>query len=150
MPAEFRPITEATIAAALDMMPRLYGSQPFDPMQARAALERLLADPRWGGAWLIESEGKTSGYLVLTVCFSLEFRGRYGLLDELYLEPEARGRGIGKEALDFVAEECRRRGFAAVRLEVGLDNARALALYQREGFTAHKRYLMTKWIDHAS
>jgi ribosomal protein S18 acetylase RimI-like enzyme len=99
-----------------------------------------------GGAWLIESAGETVGYLVLTICFSLEFHGRFALLDEFYLVDSARGQGIGTLALGFVEQECRIRGLKAVRLEVGRTNLRALGLYRRAGFEVEERHLMTKWL----
>jgi GNAT superfamily N-acetyltransferase len=149
--AAFRPVNAATVATALEFQSRLYEHEtlPFRADLARRALEQLIAEPQWGGAWLIEAGGEPAGYLMLTVGYSLEFGGRYGLLDELYLEPQWQGKGLGAAAIAFAEEECRRRGLLALRLEVGYDNPRALALYKRNGFAAEERHLMTKWITHA-
>jgi GNAT superfamily N-acetyltransferase len=133
---------------ALDLMAQLYakGSGRHDRERARRGSEWLLAHPEYGGIWMIEVDGRVAGYLVLTIGYSLEFDGRFGLLDELYLEERSRGKGIGKVALAFAEQECRARGLAALRLEVDYGNGGALKLYRESGFKTHDRYFMTKWL----
>lgn len=116
----------------------------WDRERARRAAEELIAEPQSGGIWLVCVDGETAGYLVLTVCYSLEFGGQFGLLDEIFLAEPWRGRGIGTEALEFAAEWCRERGMEALRLEVWTANASAIRLYQRAGFTLEERHLMTR------
>ena len=130
------------------MMSRLYGQDglPFDAARSRATVEWLLAHPDSGRIWTIEPEGALAGYMVVTVCASLEFHGRFALLDELYLEEPWRGRGLGAQAIEFAAQWARGRGMAAVRLETAHDNLRAQSLYRKCGFILHDRYLMTKWL----
>jgi GNAT superfamily N-acetyltransferase len=146
--AEFRPAEIPDLERILPMMSRLYGQDalPFDDDRARAAAEWLLANPDSGGIWTIEADGSAAGYLVMTVCASLEFRGRFALLDELYLEEPCRGRGLGARAIEFAAEWARARGMAAVRLETAHDNLRAQNLYRKCGFILHDRFLMSKWL----
>jgi len=129
------------------MMARLYaGNMRFEIAQARSAIEWLIDNDACGAAWFLEADGKVAGYLVLTIGYSLEFHGRYGLLDELFIEESFRGQGLGTQALAFAEEVCRLRGLRAVRLEVGRGNPRVQALYQRAGFHAHDRDLMSKWL----
>lgn len=143
----FLPLTAAGVDRALAMMARLYSNvMRFDASHARAAIEWLMENDSCGAAWIIEADGQTAGYLVLTVGYSLEFHGRYGLLDELFVEEAFRGQGIGARALAFAEHVSRLRGLQALRLEVGRANPRAVALYQRSGFEAHDRDLMTKWL----
>jgi len=143
----FLPLTAGGVDRALGMMAQLYAaSLRFDPVRARAATQRLMADPAAGAIWLIEAGGQICGYLVLTVGYSLEFDGRYGLLDELFVEEPFRSRGIGTHALEFAEEWCLARRLKALRLEVARHNPRAQALYQRAGFETHHRDLMTKWL----
>lgn len=135
--------------AVLVFMSRLYeqdGITGYDAGRARGATEELLANRDLGGAWLIQAEGLAIGYLVLTIGYSLELGGRFGLLDEFYIEEGWRGQGVGTEALAFAESVCRARGLGALRLEVGHGNIRALALYRRFGFEVHDRHLMTKWL----
>jgi GNAT superfamily N-acetyltransferase len=148
MRAEFRPAETPDLDRILPMMSRLYGQDglPFDAARSRATAEWLLAHPDSGGIWTIEVEGAAAGYLVMTVCASLEFHGPFALLDELYLEEPCRGRGLGAQAIEFAAQWAQARGMAAVRLETAHDNLRAQSLYRKCGFILHDRFLMTKWL----
>ncbi len=130
------------------MMAQLYSQDviPWDEIRSRKAIGDLLETPQLGGIWLIRADDAVVGYMVLTVCFSLEFHGRFGLLDEFFVEAPYRSQGIGTQGLRFAEEECRRRGFKALRLETGHENVRAQELYRRNGFEIHDRYLMTRWI----
>jgi GNAT superfamily N-acetyltransferase len=148
MRAEFRPAGNNDLDQILPMMSRLYGQDglPFDAVRTRVAAEWLLAHADSGAIWTIEAGEAPVGYMVMTMCASLEFGGRFALLDELYLEAPWRGRGLGAQAIEFVAEWARARGMAAVRLETAQDNQRAQGLYRKCGFILHDRYLMTKWL----
>jgi GNAT superfamily N-acetyltransferase len=149
--ATFLPLTHAEIDGLLAMMSQLYAQDaiPWDEGRARRAILDLLGAPDSGGTWLMVVDGVAVGYFVLTICFSLEFFGRYALLDEFFVEEAWRGQGIGGQALNFVEEQCRLRGVMALRLEVDRNNDRALDLYRRRGFEAHDRYMMTRWLPHS-
>ncbi len=148
MQLEFEVVTPATLEIALDWMSRLYveAGGAHDRPRAHRAMQRLFAHPDDGGAWLMRVEGEIAGYLVVTACFSLEFGGAFGLLDELYFDQRQRGRGLGARAIEFAADWCRAHGMDALRLEVAHDNEPALKLYHRAGFATHHRDLMTKWL----
>lgn len=119
----------------------------YDPARALRVAQWLTDNPDCGGLWLIESEGREVGYFALTVCVSIEFHGRFAMLDELYIDAAARGRGIGPEVIAFAAEWSQARGFAALRLEVAEENAHAQHVYAKSGFRLHEdRRLMTKWL----
>ena len=60
---------------------------PYDPARAFRVTDWLLANPDSGGIWIIQADGQDAGHLVLTICVSLEFHGRFALLDELYVDP---------------------------------------------------------------
>lgn len=51
------------------------------------------------------------------------------------VRPDRRGQGIGAALLARLVEHCRSAGVEALYLEVATDNASALALYRRAGFT---------------
>jgi len=148
MKPEFIALTAAALDEALDMMGLLFSEAgaTHHRERARRAADEVMGNPGLGGVWLIEVDAETAGYLCVTVCYSLEFAGRFALLDELYLKEAWRGKGIGRQAIVFAEEWSRGRGLAAIRLEVAHVNLRALELYRRQGFKAHERHLMTKWL----
>jgi ribosomal protein S18 acetylase RimI-like enzyme len=132
--------------AILEAMVRAYWAEDglvFSEARQGAALAALLEGDLLGLAWLVRHAGTTIGYVVVTLGFSIESGGRDGFIDELYIAPAARGRGLGTQVLALVEREARARGLQTLYLEVGHDN-RALALYRRAGFVAHRRYLMSK------
>jgi ribosomal protein S18 acetylase RimI-like enzyme len=81
---------------------------------------------------------------VLCFGWSLEWGGRDAFVDELYLEPDARGRGLGRAALRALVEEARAAGVVALHLEVDDTNTAGQALYRSEGFSGRARQLLTR------
>lgn len=148
MAAQFQPVAVRDLDLLIGMMTQLYGqsNSAFDAARARCATEALLREPEFGAAWIIELDGAAAGYIVVLLGYSLEFGGRFGLLDELFVAENFRGMGLGKQAIAFADEHCRARGWQALRLEVGQKNLRAQSLYQKSGFQMHDRFLMTKWM----
>ncbi|MGE5429665.1 MAG: GNAT family N-acetyltransferase [Syntrophomonadaceae bacterium] len=112
----------------------------------RKALKEILADDNFGMVYIIYAGDIAAGYAVLTNCYSLEFHGRFALIDELYLREAYRGLGIARAAMEEMEEICHRNGIHAIRLEVAKTNVRARQVYNKAGFRAEERDLMTKWI----
>jgi len=119
---------------------------PFVEAAVRRALAGILANPDYGRVLAIELESRPIGYCVLTFGYSLEHLGRDAFIDELYVREAHRDRGIGSRAVEHAAELCARLGVGALHLEVDHVNPRARALYERRGFVAHDRALMTRAI----
>ena len=141
-----RSATLADVPRLCELMAENYAEAgyPYDAAAARACFEALAADRELGETWLVEVAGDVAGYAVLAFGFSLEHRGRDAFVDDLYLVPARRGRGLGRLALDAVEAVARERGVTALHLEVEHDNARAEALYRRLGYRDRDRKLMTK------
>jgi GNAT superfamily N-acetyltransferase len=146
----FRPATREDEDALLRMMRNLAEQEPgayfFDEPVVRGALHKFLSDSDLGQAWVFFDEEIPVGYIILTFGFSFEFHGRDSFIDELYLEPQYRGRGIGRRAMRFVEERARELGVNAIHLEVDEGNTPAEELYRRAGYDDNSRYLMTKWV----
>ncbi len=119
------------------------------PEARRAALETVLGGPGIGEVRLIETagDGAPVGYIALAYGFSIEFNGRDCFLDEIYVAPAHRGRGLGRRAIRAAREDLERRGFKAMHLEVLTGNP-AARLYKREGFALRDGYhLMSMRFD---
>ena len=59
----------------------------------------------------------------------------FGEVKRMYVRPEFRGMGIAKAVLDHLESYGRDRGVSALRLETGIYQTDAIALYERYGFT---------------
>lgn len=145
----FAPATHADLPRLLPVLREFYAEEhlPWNEPALRAALAMLVADPSAGRLRLILREGEIAGHFAIGFCFSLEFGGRYGLLDELFVLPAHRGAGLAKRALAEAEALCRAEGLLALRLEVNDDNGRARGIYERAGYETHPRRLMTRWLD---
>jgi ribosomal protein S18 acetylase RimI-like enzyme len=122
---------------------------PLDRAVARAAFQELLADPALGRVWILTDRGQPAGYGVLTFGYSLEYGGRDAFVDDLFVRPGHRDRGLGSAGLEAMIEASRQHRVRAVHLEVGFDNAGAQALYARFGFVDHGRQLLTRPLNGA-
>lgn len=138
----FRRATLADLPSLLAMQREFYAHEgyPFDEVVAASAMGGFIEDASLGRMMIAGD----AGYLVVTFGYSLEFGGRDAFVDELYVLPAARGRGLGTEALALAEELCREAGVRALHLEVEFQNSEAKRLYARSGYYEHTRHLMTK------
>jgi GNAT superfamily N-acetyltransferase len=71
------------------------------------------------------------------------FRGRHGIyLEDLYVKPEYRGRGIGKALLVQLAERCVGEGLTRLEWAVLDWNEPALRFYKSLGALAHNDWIL--------
>jgi ribosomal protein S18 acetylase RimI-like enzyme len=107
-----------------------------------AAIRRIVEGEPLARCWIVRQAGKAVGYLVLTLGYSVEYGGRDGFIDDLYLDKAARGEGLGALILDFAIAEARALGIGTLHLEVDPANERANRLYRARGFAETGRRLM--------
>jgi ribosomal protein S18 acetylase RimI-like enzyme len=139
--------------ALLALMEIFYAEEGlvFELAAARAALRVVLTRVEIGRVMVMRdtnggADGAILGYLVLTFGFSLEFHGRYVLLDELHVIREFRDRGCGRAGIEAAASWARAQGVRALRLEVNETNQHAREVYLRRGFKDDARRLLTRWV----
>jgi GNAT superfamily N-acetyltransferase len=112
------------------------------------AFTALLSDEQLGMIWLICDRDRPIGYVALTFFFSMEYHGRCGLVDELYIRETYRGKGIGKKVFALIEEYLQNQKMRSLSLVVDFWNDRAEALYVKLGFRREKRHLMVKHINY--
>lgn len=146
--ASFRLAEARDIERLLPLIRNFYIFErlPFDDNRHRRLLAVLIEDPTLGRLIVFEQASELLGYMVLGFGFSLEFHGRDCLLDEFYVVPEYRSKGIGRAAVEFAIATCREMGIHAVHLEADYVNVRGHEFYKNLGFKDHERHLMTLWI----
>ena len=112
---------------------------------AESAFRALIADERMGSVWLVESEREVVGYLVLSLRFGMEFAGLIACVDDLYVRPACRGKGMATAALFEAREVCRNLGVRAMTVEVGRGSSAARAAYRRVGFVEADDRQLLSW-----
>lgn len=142
----WRRATENEDNLIVEMCLALNQEDPGEPMgeaQIRRTLAALREDPVRGRAVVAETLSEVVGYALLVSFWSNEYGGEICAIDELYVKPSHRGRGISTRLFDAVTND---RSLwplrpVALELEVAPDNARARALYERLGFRARNQTL---------
>ena len=133
-----RELTPEDHAAFLDMCRAFYHS----PAVCHAVPDEIFEDtfsacldrsPYLRGLAL-EDEAGIAGYALLTFTYSAEVGGLVVLVDEVYFQPRARGKGYGTHFFQWLFAEYRHTA-RRFRLEVTDENPGAYALYRRLGFT---------------
>jgi putative acetyltransferase len=67
-------------------------------------------------------------------CGALVARGDYAEVKRMFVAPAARGQGAGGRLLAEIVARARAAGFASLKLETGIKQPEAIALYERDGF----------------
>ncbi|MCF4166291.1 GNAT family N-acetyltransferase [Zavarzinia compransoris] len=110
---------------------------------------------RWGfgpdpafEALIAEEGGRAIGLCLYFRSFST-WRGMPGAyVQDLYVDPESRGGGLGRALLAALARHVAPRGWGYIRLSVDAANVAAQGFYRRAGF-AHKAEDLIHQIDGA-
>jgi ribosomal protein S18 acetylase RimI-like enzyme len=137
---------------ALLAMARAFHAEDGHPLTAsgEAAVLRVASgEEPLARAWVVRRAGTAEplGYLILTLGYSVEYGGRDGFIDDLYLAPGLRGRGVGTRLLAFALERAAALGIGTLHLEAEAGNADAGRLYRAAGFEETGRRLMRRRIQ---
>ncbi len=115
--AEYEQLAHEVVASEELLRNNLFGERPY--------AEVLIA----------ETDGQSAGFALFFHSFST-FLGRPGIyLEDLFVLPEHRGKGLGKALLAALARECERRDCGRLEWSVLDWNAPAIAFYQSLGAT---------------
>ena len=108
----------------------------FDPPDEalRTLLGTLIRDAKEGAVFVArDSDGAAVGVATMDWRWSASRGARVGHLEDLYVEPGARGGGIAEALIEACAQHCREQGAPAMDWLTLPGNARARAVYERIG-----------------
>jgi ribosomal-protein-alanine N-acetyltransferase len=77
----------------------------------------------------------------------LDVTGSVGVINDVYVLPEFRGRGIGERLMVECVTKLEAEGINIARLSVLVENKAAIKLYEKLGFSICA-YAMTKVLKH--
>jgi GNAT superfamily N-acetyltransferase len=110
------------------------GGYKLDRQCAAGAFAAVLAKERLGYVWIIEEGHREVGHAVLTIKYAMEYGGLVACLDDLYVVPSSRNKGLSRNALFEIKRFCEAASIRAITIEVGYENGPAQAVYRRVGF----------------
>ena len=137
MDFEFRKFERADFDEIFSMMKVFYnqpavftnGSDEIFKADIDACLDE---DFSFVDGYVFVSSSKIIGYAMLAKSFSTEFGKSCIWLEDLYLKPEYRGNGIIPKFIKFVENTYKN---SILRLEVEDENAHAVHVYEKAGFS---------------
>lgn len=124
--AEYEKLLHEVDATADDLAGHLFDENP-----------KLFCD-------IAEVDGTPVGLAIWFYNYST-FRGRHGIyLEDLFVVPEARGKGAGKALLRRLAQRCVEDGLARLEWSVLDWNAPSIAFYDSLGATAQSEWIVRR------
>jgi GNAT superfamily N-acetyltransferase len=119
-----------------------YGVSPSD--DALLALSRaLIAHPELEGVQLLaRDDGRAVGFATIFWSWATTSAERIGVMNDLFVAPEARGSGVADALIEACRDECAARGAGKLAWQTAPDNAAAIKVYDRVGA------IEERWIDY--
>jgi GNAT superfamily N-acetyltransferase len=141
-------ISTVTEADLPDLLPLMRGYCEFyevDPSDdALLAMSgELIADPAKEGLQLIAraEDGRAVGFATVFWTWSTLSASRIGVMNDLFVDADARGSGVAERLIEACAERCRERGVTQLDWTTAHDNLRAQSVYDRIGAQRDPRWL---------
>lgn len=94
-------------------------------------LRTLLAGP---ATFALLAGSPAVGFALVTLRPNVWYAGPVALLDELYVVPPLRGRGVGSSLIEALVAAALRRGVALIEVNVDEPDVDAARFYARHGF----------------
>ncbi|MEG0918024.1 MAG: GNAT family N-acetyltransferase [Myroides sp.] len=140
----FELLAKETIPAIVNLMVDFYAidGYPINKETTTNLFLEFVNNLEAGKCFVITYNNEICGYTILVQFFSFEMSGNVLLLDELYIDQNYQGKGIGKKAIEFIKQFSQENNYKKIVLEVEPHNLRAIQLYEKEQFKKHKRDLM--------
>ena len=104
----------------------------------------LFGEEPQAGAYLAEIDGKPVGFATYFYSFSTYLARRGIWLDDLFVDPTERGRGVGKALLKTLAEHALEQGYGRIEWVTASKNDRALDFYRGLGATVRHGALVCR------
>ncbi len=95
--------------------------------------------------FVAENESGLCGFTQLYPLFSSTRMKRLWLLNDLFVAPPYRGKGISKQLIDAAKNLCRQTNGCAVMLETAKSNSIGNKLYPQEGFELNTEFNFYEW-----
>ena len=135
MEIAIRKIQRGDAEAVIDMMRKFFSSSATITNGSEkifaANVENILSGSTCAEGFVFVDGEKIIGYAVTAKSYSTEFGGECIWLEDIFIEAEYRGLGIGSKFIQRVKERYPEK---ILRLEAEADDKKLLKFYRRHGF----------------
>ena len=104
---------------------------PVPEENYRVTFDEMLRSDDYVTGYIFECDGVPCGFALLSKTFSQEAGGVSVTIEEIYIDPEYRSRGLATGFFEWLKAQ---PGIMRLRIEVEDDNVGAKRLYERMGF----------------
>ncbi len=112
---------------------RVFYEQTPDPSGERRFISKHLRDAT-STVFFASEGGSAHGFVQIFESWSTIRLAPMLILEDLFVEPSARGRGIARALIDAAIAYAREAGAGGMFLETAVGNERAQAVYERAGW----------------
>ena len=104
----------------------------------------LIADPEHEGVQLLAraDDGRAVGFATIYWSWATTSAERIGVMNDLFVAPEARGTGVAEALIEACRAECAAHGAGKLTWQTAPDNVAAMKVYDRVGATREQ------WVDY--
>jgi GNAT superfamily N-acetyltransferase len=106
-----------------------------DPAVQMKGLEMIVKKPETGTVLVYESHGVIQGMMVILFTISTALGGKVAILEDMVVDPDLRGKGIGASLLRYAVDYAINQGCRRITLLTDHDNEAAHVFYRKHGFT---------------
>lgn len=96
---------------------------------------------------IFEEDGVAVGFANLMTIYSVWAHGKALILDDLYLRPNVRGKGYGKQALEYIERFAAERGYKRLQFQSETTNPNAMEFYVSQGYTPADMKFYVKYFE---
>lgn len=96
---------------------------------------------------IFEEDGVPVGFANLMTIYSVWAHGKALILDDLYLRPDVRGKGYGKQALRYIEKFAAERGYKRLQFQSEATNPNAMEFYVSQGYSPADMKFYVKYFD---
>lgn len=121
--------------------------KPLPMKKLIAVFDEIMRSDVYAEGYIIEYNGERAGYSILAKTFQTESAGLTVWIEDIYILPEYRSKGLGKELFEYIHKAFEGR-VCRFRLEVEPENEAAFNLYKKTGFRVLPYTEMVKEFDY--
>lgn len=111
--------------------------QRMSPRKIRHTITEFSSHPDKGSIMIMHVGDIIIGYAIIIYYWSNEYGGNIAHIDELYVKPSWRNKGIGSSYIKRVSKT-KGMNFKGIHVETTPANRKALAFYSQQGFKKTK------------